>query len=73
VSTTLALINARNHSALLLFFAQIVGDYHKVTFFAIRRASCVCDVHSFGRNHNQWCAVCPEERRIYRLFVCAVR
>jgi hypothetical protein len=30
VSTTLALINARNHSALLLFFAQIVGDYHKV-------------------------------------------
>jgi uncharacterized protein YlaN (UPF0358 family) len=30
IPTTLSLINARNHQGLLLFFAQIVGDYPRV-------------------------------------------
>lgn len=35
IPTTLALINARNHGPLMLFFAQIVGDYHKVVSMTI--------------------------------------
>lgn len=30
MTITLNLINSRNHTALLLFYAQIVGDYHRV-------------------------------------------